>query len=900
MDPTKTSAGLRILLVEDAEHDRLAFRQAFKKRQVSCQITEYERAEEAMERLRADASSFDLVVIDHALPGISGLDLCKELLDEEVPLPVVILTGRGSEDLAVEALKAGVDDYIIKEPSVGYLDLLPLVLPEAVRKYGDRLARKQAEEALRESEKRFQQVAENAEEWIWEVDGNGLYTYASTVVERILGYKPIEIAGKKHFYDLFHPDDREQLKKAAFEVFAKHEPFREFINRNIHKNGNAVWLSTSGVPVVDIEGSLVGYRGADTNITERKRAEEALRESEEKYSTLVENSLTGIFIHQDRKYMFVNDRFADIHGYQPEELLGQDPLTLIHPDEREASRQVMSKRLEGESAPDRYEIRRLRKDGKTIWCEMMATGIEYAGRPAIMGNIVDITDRKRAEEAMRESEKHYRETVDAMKDWILVVDPDLRIVLFNEAFMQANKELGLTEDVIGRTPLEIFPFLPDSLLDEYRWVFENKEVLITHETTKVAGREFITESRKIPLLEDGRIVRVVSVIRDITEQKRLEAQLQQAQRMEAIGTLAGGIAHDFNNVLMGIQGHASLVSLETDPDHPHFEHLKGIEETVQRGADLTRQLLGFARGGKYEVKPTDLNELIEKTSEMFGRTKKEIKIHTKHQKEIWPVEVDQAQIQQVLLNLHVNAWQAMPHGGDLYIETSNVEFYENYTKPFGVEPGNYVKISVTDTGIGMDKATQQRIFDPFFTTREMGRGTGLGLSSAYGIIKNHDGIINVYSEKGKGATFNIYLPASKKELPIREKRLPDEILKGTETVLLVDDEDMVLGVGEEMLKKMGYRVLLATSGKEAVELYKRHKNEIDLVILDMIMPDMGGGEAYDRMKGDNPKVKVILSSGYSIEGQANEILERGCNGFIQKPFNIQELSGKIRGILEKG
>jgi PAS domain S-box-containing protein len=706
------------------------------------------------------------------LPGISGLDLCKKLLDEEVPLPVVILTGRGSEDLAVEALKAGVDDYIIKEPSAGYLDLLPLVLPEAVRKCGDRLA--------------------------------------------------------------------------------------------------------------------------------RKRAEEALRESEEKYSTLVENSLTGIFIHQDRKYMFVNDRFADIHGYQPEELLGQDPLTLIHPDEREASRQVMSKRLEGESAPDRYEIRRLRKDGKTIWCEMMATGIEYAGRPAIMGNIVDITDRKRAEEAMRESEKHYRETVDAMKDWILVVDPDLRIVLFNEAFMQANKELGLTEDVIGRTPLEIFPFLPDSLLDEYRWVFENKEILITHETTKVAGRDFITESRKIPLLEDGRIVRVVSVIRDITEQKRLEAQLQQAQRMEAIGTLAGGIAHDFNNVLMGIQGHASLVSLETDPDHPHFEHLKGIEETVQRGADLTRQLLGFARGGKYEVKPTDLNELIEKTSEMFGRTKKEIKIHTKHQKEIWPVEVDQAQIQQVLLNLHVNAWQAMPHGGDLYIETSNVEFYENYTKPFGVEPGNYVKISVTDTGIGMDKATQQRIFDPFFTTREMGRGTGLGLSSAYGIIKNHDGIINVYSEKGKGATFNIYLPASKKELPIREERLPDEILKGTETVLLVDDEDMVLGVGEEMLKKMGYRVLLATSGKEAVELYKRHKNEIDLVILDMIMPDMGGGEAYDRMKGDNPKVKVILSSGYSIEGQANEILERGCNGFIQKPFNIQELSGKIRGILEKG
>lgn len=368
--------------------------------------------------------------------------------------------------------------------------------------------------------------------------------------------------------------------------------------------------------------------------------------------------------------------------------------------------------------------------------------------------------------------------------------------------------------------------------------------------------------------------------------------------MEAIGTLAGGIAHDFNNVLMAIQGHTSLVSLRTDRDHPNFGHMKGIEDMVQRGADLTRQLLGFARGGKYEVRATDLNELIEKCSEMFGRTKKEIKVDRKY-REIWPVEVDQAQIEQVLLNLYVNAWQAMPNGGDLYVETSNVVLDENYTRLFGVSPGNYVKISVTDTGIGMDKATQQRIFDPFFTTKEMVRGTGLGLSSAYGIIKNHGGIINVYSEKDEGTTFNIYLPASEKEIAVREERLADEILKGTETVLLVDDEDMIVDVGEEMLKEMGYKVLVARGGKEAVEVYAKCKEEIDLVILDMIMPDMGGGEAYDRMKEKNPKVRVILSSGYSIDGQAAEILERGCDAFIQKPFNIKEMSGKIREILEK-
>ncbi|MBW2172774.1 MAG: response regulator [Deltaproteobacteria bacterium] len=509
----------------------------------------------------------------------------------------------------------------------------------------------------------------------------------------------------------------------------------------------------------------------------------------------------------------------------------------------------------------------------------------------------EIQERKRAEEALRVSGEKYRSLVESTEDSIYLIDSYCTYLFMNGKHLS---RFSLPEDkVIGKTYGEFHSEEKTKVLTEKvnQVLKTGKSVLHEYRSERDGGYFLRTLS---PVKgADGRAIAVTVISKDITERKHLEAQLQYSQRMEAIGTLAGGIAHDFNNVLMGILGHASLVSLDTDTDHPHFEHLKGIEDMVQGGADLTRQLLGFARGGKYEVKPTDLNELIEKSSEMFGRTKKEIKIHTKHQKEIWPVEVDQAQIEQVLLNVYVNAWQAMPHGGNLYIETSNVELYENYTKPFGVEPGNYGKISVTDTGIGMDKAMQQSIFDPFFTTREMGRGTGLGLSSAYGIIKNHDGIINVYSEKGKGATFNIYLPASKKELPMREDRLPDEILKGTETLLLVDDEGMILGVGEEMLKKMGYGVLLATSGNEAVELCKKHKNEIDLVILDMIMPDMGGGEAYDRMKENNSRVKVLLSSGYSIQGQATEILERGCDGFIQKPFNVKELSGKIREILDK-
>jgi len=388
------------------------------------------------------------------------------------------------------------------------------------------------------------------------------------------------------------------------------------------------------------------------------------------------------------------------------------------------------------------------------------------------------------------------------------------------------------------------------------------------------------------------------VARDITDRERLKAQLLQAQKMEAIGTLAGGIAHDFNNLLMGIEGRTSLMALDIDSDHPHAEHLKAIEDMVKKGATLTRQLLGFARRGKYEVKPTDLNDLVEKCSEMFGRTKKEIKIYKKYQEEIWMVEADQSQMEQVLLNLYVNAWQAMPDGGNLYIKTENVTLDEADIKPFRAGPGNYVKLSVTDTGVGMDEETRRRIFDPFFTTKEMHRGTGLGLASVYGIIKNHGGMINVFSKEDQGTTFDIFLPAV--EIPISEHatdKPEKKIERGHETILLVDDEDMIIEVVQDMLTSMGYNVLPARSGKEAIEIYNANTDEIDMVILDMIMPDINGGDVYDTLKEINPEIKVLLSSGYSLNGKANKILERGCNGFIQKPFNTGQLSKALRKIL---
>jgi CheY-like chemotaxis protein len=262
------------------------------------------------------------------------------------------------------------------------------------------------------------------------------------------------------------------------------------------------------------------------------------------------------------------------------------------------------------------------------------------------------------------------------------------------------------------------------------------------------------------------------------------------------------------------------------------------------------------------------------------------------------VEVDPGQIEQVLLNIYVNAWHAMPGGGNLYIQTENVIIDENYIKPYRIELGKYIKISVTDTGIGMDEATQQRIFEPFFTTKEMGRGTGLGLASVYGIIKNHGGFINVYSEEGVGTTFNFYLPASKDKVLEQKKLLAKPVLKGSETILLVDDENLIIDVSQNILKLLGYNVFVARDGKEAIQAYKKNQDKIDIVILDMIMPGMNGGEVYNKMIEINPDIKVLLSSGYSLNEQSAEILERGCNDFIQKPFNMMDISEKIRKILD--
>jgi len=515
--------------------------------------------------------------------------------------------------------------------------------------------------------------------------------------------------------------------------------------------------------------------------------------------------------------------------------------------------------------------------------------------------------RRLADEALLESELKYRSIVEGIEEGYFEIDFDRNLTFFNDPLC---KMLGYSSDEMrGKNTRG---FTAAATIEKMDQIYE--QIQKTGEPVQVTDYDAVGRDGASIALEltaalmrnaDGNPIGFRGVLRDVSERKdaeaekrKLETQVRQAQKMESIGTLAGGIAHDFNNILMGIQGNASLMLLKTKKGEVNYEKLKNIETYVENGTELTKQLLGFARRGKYYAIATDLNNVIDRSASMFGRTKKEIRMHSDLQPELWTVEVDRGQIEQALLNLYVNAWQAMPQGGDLYLKTENIILDADFANsmPYKVEAGDYIKITVTDTGSGIDKETRERIFEPFFTTKEMGRGTGLGLASVYGIIKGHGGYINVYSEEEAGTTFTIYLPASGKAVQQEKIEPVATVSKGSGTVLLIDDEEMIIKVGEELLQELGYNVLVARSGQRAIELYKKNTDKIDLVIMDLIMPGMGGGETFDRLKEINPDVKVLLSSGYSINGQASEILERGCDGFIQKPFNINQLSEKIQTI----
>jgi len=599
----------------------------------------------------------------------------------------------------------------------------------------------------------------------------------------------------------------------------------------------------------------------------------------------------------------VNKAFLEQTGLAGADFPGVDLADLLIEEHRERFRRFRDEILHSDGLTSFCELAFARENGEPCWLAIEGLKVERRRQAVlIMGISHDLTATRQREQALREGEARYRALINASLNAAFLLDTEGRILAANE---EGACRLGhQPEELIGRRIESLLPPAVARLRREkgLQAIREGAPVRFEDEVDGVVLEHLIFPLRG----EDGAVSALASYSVNVTdrrtseeERKRLQTQLRQAQKMEAIGTLAGGIAHDFNNLMMAIQGNVSLMLMKMDPAHPHYESLKNIERGIRSGADLTAKLLGYARKGKYEVRPVDLNALILEISDTFARMRKDIVIKRELTTDLKGILADKGQLEQVLLNLFVNAADAMPQGGTLSIKTLPVTHESIPSGSYRPSPGPYVQLAVGDTGVGMPPEVQERIFDPFFTTKKMGRGTGLGLASAYGIIKSHNGYVEVDSKVGSGTTFYIYLPASPGK-PAATTEAVGVCRSGSGTLLLVDDEENVLMVTAQMLSRSGFTVIEARSGRDAIRLYSQNQDKIDLIILDMVMPEMGGGDVFDRIRSINPSAKVLLASGYSLEGQAREIMKRGCDGFIQKPFTLEELVGKIQTVIECG
>lgn len=762
---------------------------------------------------------------------------------------------------------------------------------------------RQTEENLRETRDYLEKLLKYANAPIVVWDPEFRITRFNQAFEHMTRYTHEDVIGKK-IHMLFPEETRDESMREIASTL-RGEYWESVEITILCKDGdNRIALWNSANVYAEDGKTIVATIAQGQNITERRQAEEELRQLKEFSEGIVQSMSEGIAVADAKgQITFVNQAATSLTGYTPEELLGQHWTFLVPPDQQHIIQAADERRMRGEA--DRYELELVRKDGRRF-------SVLMSGRPRFEGDcfsgtlavFVDITEHRRAEKALLQAEIRYSSLFDGIPVGLYRTDPEGKILGIN---LTGVHMLGYPDRQTFMTISSKDLYVNDEDRKQWQAVIEADEVVAGFESQ---WRRYdgviiwVRDTAKIVRDDNGKILCYEGSFENINERKeaeeekkKLEARLIHAQKMEAIGTLAGGIAHNFNNLLTGILGNASLMLLDTDHDNPNYKRLNIIEKLVQSGSKLTSQLLGYAREGKYEIMPLSLNRLVRETFDTFGTTRKEIRIHDEFAKDLFGIKADQGQIEQVLWNLYVNAADAMPDGGDIFVKTMNVTHEDMTGKLYKPRLGNYILLTVRDTGVGMERETMERIFEPFFTTKDLSKGTGLGLASVYGIIKAHSGYIDVFSKKGSGTTFKIYLPASENKA-IEEKKKAVNILRGTGTILLVDDEDMIIDVGHEILKKLGYKVLLARGGKEAIEVYKRYRDKIDVIILDMIMPDIGGGESYDRLKEINPKVKVLLSSGYSIAGQATKILQRGCNGFIQKPFNINELSKKLREILD--
>jgi PAS domain S-box-containing protein len=791
-------------------------------------------------------------------------------------------------------------------------------------------------------------------------------TYWNPAAERIFGYSKEEMVGT-YGHKLLVPIESQGFIEDIFDQIAAGESLSSSFSDNITKDGRRITCEWHTAPVRNADGTFLGIMSMAQDVTQRRQAETALRESEERYQRLVELSPDGIMIHKDGIITFVNSAGARLVGAaEKTDLIGRSVYDLSQPQSHDALKVRVSRMLSGEPTPT-MEVKVKRFDGVEIDCELSSVPFTYGNGTAIQAVVRDITQRKQAEQSLKEANQRalndYERLVEriatlgqtlgnsrdlttifrALRDFAIVSVPSDGMVfsLYEEA-KKTRQVVYCWADQMEVDPKDVIDIPVSSDGMNGRAIETGSVVIVNDFQEQLHNRpnaimigdcsdDHIPRSAlTAPMAVMGRPIGVIEVqsykvgaytqghattmrmaanlaatavenVSLIERERTKGEQLRQSQKMDSIGQLAGGVAHDFNNLLTAITGYSDLALRKLPEESPVRSHVEGIKRAGLRAASLTSQLLAFSRKQVLQAKVLDLNHIVADTDKLLRRLiGEDIDLVSLAQPELGKVKADPGQVEQVIMNLVLNARDAMPRGGKITIETGHTYLDETYANRHeSIKPGHYVVLAVSDTGVGMDAETQKQIFDPFFTTKEVGKGTGLGLSMVYGIVKQSGGNIWVYSEVGNGTTFKIYLPRVDRVEEPERPGLPIAIPQGTETVLLVEDEEMVRNLSQEILEDSGYRVVVATNGKEGLRVCQEFSEHIDLIITDVVMPEMNGRELAEQAALLRPTTKVLFMSGYTDDAIVRHGILAENMSYMQKPFLADALALKAREVLDQ-
>ena len=757
------------------------------------------------------------------------------------------------------------------------------------------------EESLHDSEEKFRTLAVTSPTAIF-IHQQGTFVYANPAAIEISGYKLEELLQMK-FWELVHPDIREMVKNFGIQREAGKEIPQRYEMKIITKQGNTKWIDFNAA-TIDYHGKPA-IMGNAIDITDRKQSEQDLLAEKEQFRVLAATSPSAIFIHQQKTYTYVNPAYCQLTGFSEAELLQMNFWEVVHPNMREMIKKYDLRRKGGQAPLKRFEVKILTKKGAIKWLDFSAELITYQGKKATIGNAIDITERKIAKQELEAEKERLAVTLSSIGDGVIATDLSGKITLINGAAEQITgwKEnsaldqnltnvLSLTTKDNGNLPLNLLQQVKRTGAPYHR----QEQVSIR---TKDGEEKIIADSAAPIQGQDGKMIGIIIVIRDVTEKVRTSKELETAQKLESIGLLAGGIAHDFNNLLTAIYGNISLAKMYPDDQHKVFHYLDKTENSLSQAKGLTQQLLTFAKGGAPVKQLANIGTLLEEVAKFSLRGSK-IHLQVKLANDLWSASIDTGQFSQVINNLVINANQAMPDGGTLTIKAENI-----FSSPKGMPPGRqkdpYIKISVADQGIGISEKHLDKIFDPYFTTKH--EGSGLGLATVYSIIKNHHGRIQVQSTLGTGTTFTIFLPAAKSATQTNQDENKQK--KGSQSrsgrILIMDDEEIIREICGEMLMALGHTVDYAADGQETLEKYQQAMKEgkpFDLVIMDLTIPGgMGGKEVIKKVLEIDPQAKAIVSSGYSQDDVMANYRNYGFCGVAAKPYLISDLDKILQKLL---